>query len=100
MLCALTVRKLKPGAFDEFVEKFTPEGENGPPAGWKAFRVLRGTQDENEVITFGFFDGTLDEMSSSQDDHGYAERRAAIEPLVESVVVNGVYDVAKELIVS
>jgi hypothetical protein len=91
MLCALTVRRLKPGAFDEFRSKFGPQEER-PPEGWTAFHMLRNTADENEVITFGFFEGTLDELERNQAAHGYRDRVDEVAPLVESVVVNGVYD--------
>jgi hypothetical protein len=99
MLCAHTVRKLKPGTFDQFAEAFLPD-EDEVPRGWVRFNMLRGIADENEVVTFGFFDGTLDELQHSQDDSDFDERRAAIEPYVESVIVNGVYDVAVELVVA
>jgi hypothetical protein len=92
MLCAHAVRKLKPGSFDEFVENFGPNLDD-PPPGWVSFNVLRGLQDENEVVTFGFFDGTIDELNSSQEQQGYQERVDAVAPLIESVVVNGVYEV-------
>jgi hypothetical protein len=94
MLCALTVRRLKPDSFDEFREKFVPSGDS-PPAGWKRFHIVRGVSDPNEVVTFGFFDGTPEEMQQSQDDADYDERRNAIEPLVESVVSNGVYEIVQ-----
>jgi hypothetical protein len=92
MLCALAVRRLKPGSYDDFVEAFRPSGD-GPPSGWKGFRLVRDTRDEHCVVTFGFFDGTLEELESSQDDHGYAERRAAADQFVEETVVNSVFSV-------
>jgi hypothetical protein len=94
MLCAHTVRRLKPGTFEQFRETFRPPEEAGP-SGWVRFHMLRNPRDENEVITFGFFDGTPEEMQQSQDRHGYEERRRAIEPFVEEVVLNGVYEVVE-----
>ncbi len=45
-------------------------------------------------MTFGFFDGTRDEMEANQGEHGYAERRRnAEEQYVDSVISNDVYDV-------
>ena len=99
MLCAHTVRRLKPGAYDEFVEKFTPPEDAGAQ-GWVRFHVLRSLANENEVITFGFFDGTLEELEGSQDDHGYEDRKAEVADLVEEVVLNGVYEVAKSMVLS
>lgn len=96
MLCALTVRKLKPGTFDQFLEGFRPDREL-PPAGWVAFRALRKLDDENEVVTFGLFDGTLEELSASQEEgDDYRKRVDRVSEFVDSVVTNGVYDVVVE----
>ncbi len=92
MLCAHTVRRLKPGTFDQFAEAFMPR-EDEAPAGWVRFHMLRGLADENDVVTFGFFDGTLEELERSQDDADYGRRREAIDPLVDAVIVNGVYEI-------
>jgi hypothetical protein len=96
MLCAHTIRRLKPGKFDEFAEKFVPRDEEAPD-GWVRFHVLRGLADENEVITFGFFDGTLEELERSQRDGGYGELRSSIEPLVDAVISNGLYEIVTTL---
>ncbi|HEX8741983.1 MAG TPA: hypothetical protein VF712_02510 [Thermoleophilaceae bacterium] len=98
MLCAHTVRRLAPGKFDEFKDAFAPKRDEWP-AGWVRFHVLRNLADENQVVTFGFFDGTLEELERSQADADYDERRAAIDPLVEEVVVNGVYEIAESVVV-
>ena len=98
MLCALTVRQLKPGTSEQFLEAFRPpESEGGPPSGWVRFNALR---DGDRLVTFGFFDGTREELEASQDDHGYAERRAAADQYVDEVVVNGVFDVVADMNVS
>ena len=92
MLCAHTVRRIKPGTFDEFIAAF-PTAED-PPPGWVRFHALRSLADENEVVTFGFFDGTLEELEHNQDESDYRALRERIDPLVEEVVANGIYDVA------
>ena len=73
---------------------------NAPAA--KPFLLAHGKTDgsgtlaaENEVVTFGFFDGTLEELERSQEQAGYRGRRASIDPLVESVVANGVYEIVE-----
>jgi hypothetical protein len=90
MLCAHTVRRLKPGTFDQFSQAFRPD-RDALPGGWVRFDMLRG--DGDEVVTFGFFDGTREELERSQEHSDYDARVKAIEPFVESVVTNGVYDV-------
>jgi hypothetical protein len=92
MLCAHTVRRLEPGTAVQFVEAFEQRGQD-PPAGWVRFHALRNTGNENEVVTFGFFDGTLEELERSQQESDYQGLRDTIEPYVESVIANGVYEV-------
>jgi hypothetical protein len=94
LLCAHTIRRLKPGKFDQFAEAFRPPEEAGP-AGWVRFHMLRGVSNPDEVITFGFFDGSLDDLEASQRDMGYQERRAAVEPLIQERIANGVYEVVQ-----
>ncbi len=91
MICAHTVRKLKPGTFDQFAAAFMPEGTEAPP-GIVRFTMLRSISNPDEVITFGLFDSTpaqLDELQTG----GYKELIERISPFVDSVVLNGVYDV-------
>jgi heme-degrading monooxygenase HmoA len=95
MICAHTVRKVKPGQAKAFVDAFRPpEDEGGPPRGWGRFFALQGQGDPDTVVTFGFFDGTREEMEASQRGQGFDEhRRQAEEGLVDHVVSNDVYDV-------
>ena len=97
MLCAHTVRRLKPGTFDKFAEQFVPSRDEAP-AGWVRFHMLRSLADENEVVTFGFFDGTLEDLERGQAEHGYEERRASVDEYVEAVLVNGVYEISQSLV--
>jgi heme-degrading monooxygenase HmoA len=96
MLCALTVRKLKPGTMEDFKRAFVPDDDMEAPPGWKRFYALRNVNDENEVITFGFFDGTLEELRAGQEGGEYDQRRAAADEFVESVGADGVFDVVEE----
>jgi len=97
MLCAHTVRRLKAGTYDDFIAAFAPARDEAP-SGWVRFHVLRAITDENEVVTFGFFDGTLEELERSQDEGDFEQRRAAIAEYVDAVLVNGVYDIAMSLV--
>lgn len=95
MICAHTVRKVKPGQAKAFVEAFTPSGEQvSPGSGWVRFFALQGQGDPDTVVTFGFFDGTREQMEASQRDQGFGEhRRQAEEQFVDHVISNDVYDV-------
>jgi|SRR5918998_4895810 hypothetical protein len=97
MVCALTVRKLKPDTFDDFREAFM-RGANpdDSPDKWVRFDMVRNHEDPNEVICFGFFDGSADELRSSAQESGYADQMEAIAPYVESVGADGLYEVVEE----
>src|ERR671924_1147464 len=97
MLCALTVRQLKPGTFEQFADAFRPSDTESPPPGWVRFNMIRDLSDENRIVTFGFFDGTLEELERSQAESGFEERRAAVDDIVDEVVVNGVFEVVREM---
>ncbi len=96
MFCALTVRKLKPGTVEDFKRAFIPDDTTDVPAGWKKFYALQNVNDENEVITFGLFDGTLEQLRESQQGGEYDERRATVDELVESVGADGIFEVVEE----
>lgn len=99
MLCALTVRRLKSGSFDEFRKAFMdgdPAGD--PPEGWVRFDMLRNVEDPDEVICFGFFDGTVEELRRSSAESGYDEQQQAIAPFVESVGTDGLFEIVEERI--
>ena len=98
MYCALTVRKLKPGTMEQFKQAFIPDDMDEVPAGWKRFYAIQNVNDENEIVTFGFFDGTLEELRASQQSGNseYESRRAAADELVESVGADGVFEVVEE----
>jgi heme-degrading monooxygenase HmoA len=97
MLCALTVRNLKPGTMEQFKQAFIPDDDVEVPAGWKRFYALQNVNDENQVITFGFFDGTLEELRAGQSDSSdYDQRRATVAELVESVGADGIFEVVEE----
>src|SRR3954451_22533203 len=98
MLCALTGRNLKPGTMEQFKQGVIPDDTTNVPAGWKRFYAVQNVNDENQVITFGLFDGTLDELRASQQEGGseYEDRRTAAGEFVESVDTDGVFEVVEE----
>jgi heme-degrading monooxygenase HmoA len=99
MICAHTVRKVKPGQAEAFIAAFTPPDDGGaPPAGWVRFFALKGQGDPDTVVTFGLFEGTREEMESQQGDMGFAERRRdAEERYVDQVISNDVYDIVVDM---
>lgn len=96
MICALTVRKLKPGTFDQFREAFLGRIEEDPPEGFVRFNMIRNNEDPDEVITFGVFDGSAQQLRETAAREGYEEQLERIAPYVESVGADGLYEVVEE----
>lgn len=97
MLCALTVRKLKSGSFEQFREAFMSYESEELPAGWVRFNMVRNTEQPDEVVCFGFFDGSVDELRRSAADADYGGQMEAIAPFVESVGADGLYEIVEEI---
>ncbi|MDP2709898.1 MAG: hypothetical protein Q8O56_01645 [Solirubrobacteraceae bacterium] len=97
MLCALTVRRLKPGTFEAFRAAFMRYVGDEAPEGWKQFAMVRGTSDPDEVVCFGFFDGTAEELRASSASLGRAEQLAEIAASVDAVVVDDLFEVVEQL---
>jgi len=98
LVCALTVRKLRAGTFDEFREAFMKPVRAGQmPAGWRRFNMLRSAEDPDEVVCFGIFDGTAEDLRASAALVGYEEQQAAIAPFVESVGADGFFEIVEDL---
>jgi quinol monooxygenase YgiN len=98
LICALTVRKLRPGTFDQFREAFMRGvTDERMPEGWVRFNMIRNSNDPDEVICFGFFDGDIQSMRANASSAGYQEQQAAIAPFVESVGADGFYQVVEDL---
>lgn len=96
MICALTVRRLVPGTFEQFREVFMRPMEAGePPPGWVGFDMIRNVEDPDEVISFGFFDGTVEELRRSAEELGYREIQEEIAPFVASEGTDGLFEVVE-----
>ncbi len=97
MICALTVRTLKPGTFDQFREAFM-ENADEMPEGFVRFNMLRNAESPDEVITFGFFDGSVEQLREVASREGYEDQLSGIAPFVESVGADGLYEIVEERI--
>ena len=98
MQCLLTVRRLKPGAEEEFSTAWAPD--RWSPRMVRAYH-LRRQDDPLEVITLAFFEGEPEEIEAMRDEHswmaGEERRLAKIAPLEESVGLTGVFQVVEEV---
>jgi hypothetical protein len=92
---ALTVRRLKPGSYDEWRRAWEPA--EWPEGAQRAY-ILRRVDDPDEVIAFGFFEADLGAL---RDDPRLQEeqtrRLEAMAPYVESTGADGIYEVVEEV---
>ena len=94
MICTLTARRLNPGAYDEFRSAWNP---GAPPTGWTHIYHARDVQDPDVVISFGLFDGNLDELREAQARLGRQSQVDRVEPHVADVLLDGSFEVVEEL---
>ncbi len=98
MICALTVRKLRAGSFEQFREAFMqPVRDGDVPGGLKRFTMIRSTSNPDEVVCFGLFDGDADSVRASAASPSYEAQQAAIAPYVESVGADGFFEVVEDM---
>ena len=98
MICALTVRRLKPGTFEQFKEAFMrPVRAGDVPGGLVRFNMIRSMSNPDEVVCFGFFTGDPDSVRANAQTPVYQAQLTAIAPYVESVGTDGFFEVVDEI---
>jgi heme-degrading monooxygenase HmoA len=96
MIVMMTARRLKPGAFDEFARSF---GDNPPPGLQQSYHA-RNIRDEDEVISFGIFDMTIEDYRRWREEADADENQRVdrISAFVENEHVSGVYEVVQPVL--
>jgi len=94
MFSALTVRKLKPGTYDEWRKAWGSDEDM--PEGVEAY-ILRSLKDPDEIIAFGLFEGDPDELRAMMDPEEERKRQEAMAPFIESTGADGIYEVIERV---
>jgi hypothetical protein len=95
VICFLSARRLRPGSYGDFRRAWEPE--RWPSEAVRAYH-LRHKDDENIVVSFGLYDGSLDDLDRIRSGHGDDQGRLArIEEHVEETIVEGVFEVVEEV---
>jgi hypothetical protein len=98
MMCAVTVRQLKPGSYEQFREAWEPTPWPEPLI--RAI-VSRNEQEPDQVLTASFFDVHPSELELLRDEpellNAEERRLARIAEFEEAVVFKGIFEVADEL---
>jgi hypothetical protein len=95
--CALTVRKLKPGSYDEWRKAWWPEDSTEElPENGEVY-IVRNVKEPDEIIAFGLFTGDLEEFEKSMDPEEERKRQEAMAPFIESIGADGVFEVIEKI---
>jgi heme-degrading monooxygenase HmoA len=97
MIVMFSARRLKPGSFEQFRRAWEP-GDVMPPGFRRAYHA-RNIRDEDEIISFGLFDMTIDDYHRwrAEADAAENQRVDALSAFVENDHVSGVYEVVDEV---
>lgn len=95
--CALTVRKLKPGSYEDWRKAWWPESASDDMPEDSEVYIVRNTKDPDEIIAFGIFEGDLEELKASFDTDEEKKRQETMAPYVESVGADGTYEVIEHI---
>ncbi len=98
MICTLTARRLNRGAYESFRAAWQPS-DSAPDAlrSWKRIYHCRDVSDPDVVISFGIFDGTLEELREAQTRLSRESQVDRIREHVKEVLLDGAYEVVEEL---
>jgi hypothetical protein len=95
-LVALTVRKLKPGAYDGWREAWEGGADDTAPSGAKAY-IARKVDDPDTIVAFGMIDASMDDLQEMRPSSETEQARlAAMAPFIDSIESDGLYEVIEE----
>jgi hypothetical protein len=94
MICTLTARRLEPGAYETFREAWDPTHADSDALGrWTKIYHCQDVTDPDGVISFGLFDGSLDQLRNAQAGLGRDAQVSRVQPQVREVLLDGSYEV-------
>ena len=93
MIVMFTARRLKPGAWEDFRRAWAPDDAT-PPGLQRAYHA-RNIRDEDEVISFGLFDMTMQDYRRWREEEDAAETQRVdrLSAFVQNEHVSGAYEV-------
>jgi hypothetical protein len=102
MMCALVVRRLKPGTYESFRRAWEPLSDDEWPRGMTRLWIGRAEDDADVVATWGLFD--LDEagLDELRDDPAWmaaeSRRLERMAPYEEELITSSFFQVAEEVV--
>jgi len=101
MMCALVLRRLKPGVYEQFREAWEPLSDDEWPRGMTRLWIGRADDDPNVVATWGLFDVDEAGLEELRDDPAWiaaeSRRMERMAPCEEELIASGFFHVAEEV---
>lgn len=101
MICALTARRIVDGRTEEFLDAFKGGADDMPPEireRFKAVYACRDVTDPDVILTFGLFNGSLDELRELQNEEVREQQLDAMSPLIEATLFDSSFEVLHEFV--
>jgi len=102
MMCAVVVRRLKPGSYEDFRRAWEPLNDSEWPQGMTRLWIGRSEGDPDVVATWGLFDldaGALEAMRDDPDWMAAENRRLErMAPHQNELVLSSYFRVAEEVV--
>jgi hypothetical protein len=102
MMCAVVVRRLKPGSYEDFRKAWEPLSDDEWPAGMTRLWIGRSEDDPDVVATWGIFDVDEAGLDALRDDPTWmASEARRLERMAEyqsELVISSYFEVAEEVV--
>jgi hypothetical protein len=96
MICTLTARRLEPGTYEEFRAAWQPPAADAL-RGWTRIYHARDVDNPDVLLSFGLFDGTVEQLRDAQAALGRRPQLDRVAPHVAEVLLDGSFEVVEEL---
>jgi hypothetical protein len=97
--CAVTVRLIKPGTYEQFRKAWEPDP--WLPRLVRA-QVFRADNNPDMVMSIGYFDADIDQIDAIRDDPAVlAEEEGRLRRIAEfeeRVILNGIFELVEEVL--
>ena len=99
MMCAVAVRRIKEGSYEDFRKAWYHDP--WLPKYAKCF-VMRNQDSPDQVMTMALYDGTVDEYEAARDEpetmRAEAARLQRISEYEERVLLSAIYELVEEVL--
>ena len=98
MICTFTARRLRANAYDAFRAAWDPRTSGDELAWLDAHLPRTRCRRPDVVISFGLFNGSLNELREAQARLGRQSQVGRVKEHVQDVLLDGSYEVVEELV--